>query len=378
MIAPRRPSERADTFTAAVRATLGPTLADEFYAPYVEKIWGRSGDELSAELARRRIRARSSRDLVRRFARPGVRRAFLYPRLGFGQISEAIAAAATSRGATIALGVAAESIAPGADGVTVIGSDGSRIDAPLVFSTLPVAAMARLVAPAPPGPVAAAAAALASRGLVLVYLVLEQARYSPFDAHYFPEPDVAASRVSEPKNYRESRADPTGTTVLCAELPASVGDERWQLSDADLGALVVDDLARAGLPPVTPAAVEVRRVPTVYPVYDLAYAANLARVQQWLDGVPRIVTLGRHARFAYDNSHHGIALGWVAADAVGAGGTLRDATRGRPRSRPPTRTSSKTDSRRPAQCQVAGFALAGSPAAARCLPTSVRLRRPNA
>ena len=102
------------------------------------------------------------------------------------------------------------------------------------------------------------------------------------------------------------------------ELPATAGDARWQGSDCDLVATVVDDIARAGLPAARPEGFVVRRLPHVYPVYDLGYAASLRAVESWLASSPRLLTLGRHARFAYDNSHHGIAMGWAAGDALGS------------------------------------------------------------
>jgi protoporphyrinogen oxidase len=311
---------RADTFAEVVRATLGPTLADHFYAPYVSKIWGLPPYELAGELARKRVSARGPRDLVARVLRPSPRREFLYPRRGFGEISERLADAAIAAGATIRLGVEATRVAIDANGVVVDGGDGTRVDAEWAFSTLPVSVLARIVSPAPPTDVAAAAATLRSRGLVLVYLQLEQPRFTQFDAHYFPEPDIVSSRISEPKNYRDSSDDPIGCTVLCAELPATAGDERWLTPDADLAATVVDDVARAGLPAVRPAAFVVRRIPHVYPVYDLGYAASLQTVQSWLGSCDRLLAFGRHARFSYDNSHHGIEIGWAAGAALGADG----------------------------------------------------------
>jgi hypothetical protein len=151
-------------------------------------------------------------------------------------------------------------------------------------------------------------------------------RFTPFDAHYFPEANLTASRISEPKNYRDSADDPNDVTVLCAEVPATAGDARWQLPDADLAAMVVDDIARAGLPRVQPVEHAVRRVANVYPVYDLGYASALGTVDAWLATQSRLVTFGRHARFAYDNSHHGISMGWAAADALGSDGQF-DATK---------------------------------------------------
>ena len=42
---------------------------------------------------------------------------------------------------------------------------------------------------------------LSYRGIVLVYLVLEQDQFSRFDAYYFPEESIPVSRMSEPKNF---------------------------------------------------------------------------------------------------------------------------------------------------------------------------------
>ena len=100
----RRP--RADTFAEVLRAGLGPTIADAFYAPYARKLWDTDPNELAGELARRRVSASSPLDLARRLVR-GARpegRTFLYPRRGFGQIVEAVADAAVAAGVTIRLG----------------------------------------------------------------------------------------------------------------------------------------------------------------------------------------------------------------------------------------------------------------------------------
>ena len=72
--------------------------------------------------------------------------------------------------------------------------------------------------PAPPPAVLEAAGQLGFRAMLLVYLVLDGDRYSPYDAHYLPDAGTPVTRVSEPTNYRDGD-DPPGRTVLCAELP---------------------------------------------------------------------------------------------------------------------------------------------------------------
>jgi protoporphyrinogen oxidase len=314
---------RADTFAEVVRAGLGPTILREFYAPYVEKIWGLPADRLDGELARRRVGARSAGALLDRLVRRGERpgQVFWSPRRGYGQISDALAAAASRAGAEIVLGAEVTALRTYAAGVEVVLADGWTIDAGLVASTVPVSSLIAMFGPAAPAPVRDAAAALEFRALVLVYLVVDRPRFTEFDAHYFPACDVALSRVCEPKNYRDG-PDPPDVTVLCAEIPCSPGDPTWSAGDDELASRVVDDLASCGLDRVAPADVVVRRVPRVYPTYTLGFAARLASVDEWLDTNSRVVTFGRQGLFAHDNAHHAMATGWALAECLRADGTL--------------------------------------------------------
>jgi protoporphyrinogen oxidase len=314
----------ADTFADVVRARLGPAMADDFYDPYVRKIWGVDPSELSGELARRRVSAGSAGDLVRRLRRPDPDAGtFLYPRRGFGEIVERLAAAAVDAGADLRLASRVTSLTPG---VAVHGDDGS-VATGQVWSTVPPGVLARLADPAPAPEVLAAADALDHRALVLCYVVLDRSRYTPFDAHYFPTPEVTASRVSEPKNYRNGAGiDPDDRTVLCAELPCTRGDARWETPAAELAARTMTELARAGLPDAEPVHAEVRRVPYAYPVYRTGYEAAWSRLDAWVDATPGLLTFGRQGLFAHDNTHHALAMGLAAADALAPNGTL-DASR---------------------------------------------------
>lgn len=310
-----------DSFEGVVAGRLGRAVAEEFYGPYARKLWGVGAAELSGELARRRVSARSPGALaarVVRAARPEGRR-FLYPATGFGAIPEALAAAASAAGAEVRAGatVTAVRLGDGRGPVDVTVEGGDDVEADLVWSTVPPAALAALAdPPAPELP------RVEVRGLALVYLALDRPRWTAFDAHYFPGGDVALSRLSEPKNYRDGPDDPPDRTVLCAEVPCSAGDATWSASDDALARTVVDDLAAQGLPPVDPVAVEVRRLPSVYPVATPAALWSIARLDLWANADPRLVTLGRQGLVVGDNTHHVLAMGWAAAACLLADGTF--------------------------------------------------------
>lgn len=307
----RRP--KADTFAEVIRAGLGPTMLQRFYGPYARKLWGLAPEEIDGEQARRRVGANSSGAVVARVLRgnDAEARSFLYPRRGFGQIAEALAAGATDAGAELRCGAEVQRVGPSDGGLTV-STAGGDVTARHVWSTLPLAVLARLWHDTPPD-VVAAARQLESRAMTLVYLVVAADRYTAFDAHYLPEPWTPITRISEPKNYRDSRDDPTGHTVLCAEIPCSIGDQVWTATDVALGELVADALRRARLPEPAVSAVAVRRVPAAYPVYRRGFAVHRDRLDAWADTLPGVLTLGRQGLFVHDNTHHTLAMAWAAA-----------------------------------------------------------------
>ncbi|MDX1659907.1 MAG: FAD-dependent oxidoreductase [Nitriliruptorales bacterium] len=310
----------ADTFAEQIRAGLGPTMLDRFYGPYARKLWGRPPEELAGEQARVRVGANSVRSILRRVvgASQAARSRFLYPRRGFGQISEALAGAATDAGADIVLDTPARSLRPEGDGIVVTTDDG-EITASRVWSTIPLPLLARLWATTPPA-VQEHATALDTRAMVLIYVVLSQPRYTGYDAHYLPELWTPVTRISEPKNYRDSDEDPASLTVLCAELPCQVGDDHWAATPDELGAVVVSALRRAELPDPHVARVEVRRLPSAYPVYDRGYATHVDALEAWAGGIDRLLTFGRQGLFVHDNSHHALAMAYAAVDALSAEG----------------------------------------------------------
>ncbi len=322
----RRSADPA-TFAEEVALRLGPTVACEFYAPYARKLYGTEPDQLDRDLARRRVSATGAGDILRRLARAArpQGRSFLYPRRGYGQLSETLADLAVELGVDLRLGTRVLGLRSAEDSVSV-SLNGGVLDADAVLTTMPVPALAAAVDPSPPPAVVEALQRCRSRAVVLVYLVVGRDRFTPFDAHYFPGPETVVSRLSEPKNYRNGD-DPPARTVLCAEIPCWPGDELWQRPADQLGELVAADMAQMGLEIPALEAVEVRRLPAVYPVYETATMGDRATVDSWLRSLvaDRIVSLGRHGLGVLDNLHHVLAMGEAAAQSVGSGGAVDEA-----------------------------------------------------
>jgi protoporphyrinogen oxidase len=199
-------------------------------------------------------------------------------------------------------------------------ADGSEVRAARVLWTAPLEPLAA-AADAPPG----LAGGTRHRALVLVYLVVAAPRYTAFDAHYVPDADVAFSRLSEPKNYRDG-PDPAGTTVLCAEVPCTVGDRTWCTGPDDLRARVVDGMVRCGLPEPVVAEVAVRRLPRVYPLVTPGEEPARRRLLAWAEGLAGVTVLGRQGLLVADNLHHVLDMGLSAGACAGPDGRWDETT----------------------------------------------------
>jgi protoporphyrinogen oxidase len=302
-------------------------MCERFYFPYARKLWGLDPSELAGEQARRRVSASSPGRLLARVARGAGRDGpwFWYPRGGFGAICERLAAAAADAGAELRYRTTAERVELGPEGATVTLAGGEMVAARRVWSTLPLPVLARMTTPAPPPAVLEAAGHLGFRAMLLVYLVLDGGRYSPYDAHYLPDPATPVSRVSEPANYRDGD-DPPGRTVLCAELPCSRDGALWRAGNDRLAGLVRATLTDRGLPDPGPVRrVAVRRLPYVYPVYRVGYATPFQALDAWAAAQPALLSFGRLGLFVHDNTHHALAMAWAAADALAPDGTFDQA-----------------------------------------------------
>ncbi len=320
-----RPDREApdDSYADVVRQRLGRTVLEHFHGPYATKLYGVDPGTIDGDVARRRIALTGLGDVLSRLrrTRQPSGSTFLYPRLGYGQVVDRLAEQAAAAGVDVRTGTVVDEVRPAAGGgVRVVCDDDRGRDVGRVLWT------------APPGALAAAAdrppVDLDHRALALVYLVVEGGPWLPWDAHYVPTPGVPFVRLSEPRNYRDG-PDPDDVTVLCAEVPCSVGDATWTADDDTLAARVRVGIERLGLP--APAAVDhhVVRLPRVYPLLRRGDAARLQTQLADLQEVPGVTLLGRQGLGVADNLHHVLAMALAAVDCLGPDGTFDDAAWGR-------------------------------------------------
>lgn len=329
----RRKNTSSSTFKDILLEGLGETICTKFYFPYGEKLWGLKPELLAAEQARKRVASNSISKIIKKaFSSLSGKSSkggaiFYYPARGFGMIPEAYAQEVEKMGGTIRLNneiiginlldnsryeIITESLENGT------GNKSEKHEFDFVFSTIPLDYMVKIIKPAVPQKISNASSKLRYRGMLFHYLILKTDQFTPYDAHYIPEKEYIFSRLSETKNYYNSK-EPAGITGICSEIPCMAGDDIWNLPESELTKRVISDLNKCGLSVNVPVVDSfVKKLPTVYPIYDMAFDQNFNIVDEYFRDLPNFVILGRQGLFVHDNAHHTFDMGYKASDCLGS------------------------------------------------------------
>jgi len=345
LIRPRRPEVTLEDFFIN---RFGDELYRTFFRSYTEKVWGRACSELSAEWGAQRVKGlsisraithrlraltrRRAGDLAQRTTETSLIERFLYPKLGPGQMWQAVAASVTDRGGEVRLrhrvvGIERE----GARVVAVRVEDidrgrTERVPADYVLSTMPVRDLVRAFGAGVPAEVGEVAEGLVYRDFITVGLLLRRLRLpDPGPALdnwiYVQEPDVKVGRLQIFNNWSPWMVRDPATTWVGLEYFCTVGDALWRLADDTLADFATGELARLGLAAradVLDAVVV--RVEKAYPAYLETYD-RFPVFRAWVDRFENLFLLGRNGMHRYNNQDHSMLTAMTAVDNIAAGVT---------------------------------------------------------
>ena len=328
---------RAQTFPRAQERSFedwiinrfGERLYRIFFKTYTEKVWGMPCAEISADWAAQRIKGLSLKSALHNTVRPrgsddkGVIKTLIdrfdYPRHGPGMMWERAAEIVRQRDGVLHMGAPVVRLDHG-DGrllrvvarndigeFTVTGTD--------YISTLPIRSLVRMLDPAVPEPVRAAADALRYRDFLTVVLVINRAEMFPDNWIYVHDPTVRLGRVQNFKNWSSFMVPDPAQTALGLEYFCNEGDGLWETDDMGLLALGARELEQIGLccaEEVIDGTVV--RMPKAYPVYDDHYKEHVALIRDWLtEHVTNLQLVGRNGMHKYNNQDHSMMAALLAA-----------------------------------------------------------------
>ena len=292
----RRPPRDESSFEGFMMRRFGPALYAEFFAPYTRKLWGLDPARLSAEWAPQRIGTfdlglalRELLGISREPPRTYARR-FLYPRLGMGQLFEAIAREVEQLGGRILLGARVSGLTCESGAVRALCTDAGEIEGRQFIATLPLPELARGLG---------VDVRLCFRGLRFLNLMLDAPAQLGSTWAYLSDGDGIVSRVQEPAR-RSPYMVPPGRGSLQLELPASPGDAAWELGDEPLLERALAEIREAGVEPAGALrGVFSTRLPRAYPIFERSTRRDVARALGAAQSLANLDCCGRQGRFSY-------------------------------------------------------------------------------
>jgi protoporphyrinogen oxidase len=300
-----------ETFEEWVCDRFGRRLFELFFKSYTEKVGGVATAEIRAEWAAQRIRTLSFSRVVRAAllndgadVRSLIEQ-FHYPRLGPGQMWEAMAAEIVGAGGQVRLGTRVTALELAGDRVAAVHGGDERVAVSQVVSSLALRDVVALADPPPPPAVRAAADGLRYRDFLTVALVVRGEDLFPDNWIYVHDPEVRVGRIQNFRAWSEAMVPDAARTCVGLEYFCFEGDDLWNASDAELIARATRELDAIGLADATRVeAGHVVRVPKAYPIYDADYDARVATIRAWLDGIENLQQIGRNGLHRYNNSDH--------------------------------------------------------------------------
>jgi len=263
-------------FEAFVVARVGRRAYTQFYAPYVEKVWGLDPAEISQTVAKARVSTASPLSTIKKAVIPGPKTdaTFLYPTGGMAELVDFFLTGLWTAGVSVNFDS------------PVTRAEIAEWDGPVFYS-------GHLSTLAP-------GHGLDHRGLYLLHIALPKGTVGQTDTFYLPEAEFDFGRVSQPAQFSDAYAD-KDADVLCAEIPQG---RHGAGADFTLNPeRIARQLTRAGimLPGTEILDLQQTFVPRVYPMYRRGWLSRWRSALSDASALGSVYPIGRQGLFLHCN-----------------------------------------------------------------------------
>lgn len=336
----------------------GRPLYRMFFEAYTEKLWGVHPSRIAPDWGAQRIKGLSlAKAILTVLARPFQKGAaakkietslieeFFYPKLGPGQLWEALAGEILKRGGEIELNTRVTGIRTAGNRVTAVVCEKADIrserPAEYVFSSMPVKDLVAGLGEGVPAEVKETASALPYRDFIAVGLLVKKLKLQngarlktagnlvPDCWIYIQEKEVKIGRLQIFNNWSPYLVkDPEHTVWLGLEYFCAEGDALWRLPDEALIRFAAGELEKIGLIEAADVLDGVRvAMKKAYPAYLGSYA-RFPVIRAYLDRFENLFCIGRNGQHRYNNMDHSMLTALAAVRAVKAGTASKEAVWG--------------------------------------------------
>jgi len=307
----------------------GRTLYELFFERYSEKVWGRPCAEMSGDWVNQRTKGMSLLTAVKDAIIPSqgavqsLIESFMYPRYGYGRLSERMAEGVRAAGNEVRLGWGVKQVnrrGNHIESVVIADAQGREeiVEAAEFVSSIPLTVLCQIMAPAAPAEVLEAAKQLVFRNVITVNLMLDRQQMTHDTWLYVHDRDILFGRLHEPKNWSVDMVPDQSKTSVVAEYFCSFGDDIWNRSDDALvertARHLSDDLGFVTRNEVLGGFAV--RCPRAYPSYTLGYEQALDVIKSFVYSFDNLQIIGRYGTFRYNNADHSVETGLLAAKNI--------------------------------------------------------------
>ena len=329
----------------------GRELYKTFFKDYTTKVWGIDPSGISPEWGAQRVKglsvtgailhalrsgickkrknAEPSTDIMQKDTETSLIERFLYPKLGPGQLWEAVADEIIRLGGEIITGAS----------VTGVSVAGGRIEAVIYtdykgnkhslkgdyfFSTMAVRDLVNSMDCGVPAEIKRISNGLVYRdfmtaGLLVSKMTAGSSGMVPDTWIYIQERDVEIGRLQIFNNWSPFMVKDPGTVWLGLEYFVNEGDRLWVMADDEFINMAAEELEKIKLIDRKHLlSATVVRVKKAYPAYFGTYS-EFGKVREFLDGFENLYLIGRNGQHRYNNQDHSMLTAITAVENLLAG-----------------------------------------------------------
>jgi protoporphyrinogen oxidase len=326
----------------------GADLYKQFFKDYTEKVWGRPCRDIGSEWGAQRIKGvslgkalknaitgipRRETSITQRDTETSLIQRFLYPKLGPGQLWEAVARKVSQKGGAIHRNCRVTGIVPKGTRIAEVhvrtdGGTPAALRGDYVLCSMPVKDLITQFRGGVPADVEAVARGLVYRNLLTVgvlarKLVIKNTSMIPAVGDLIPdnwiyiqEPDVRMGRLQIFNNWSPYLVRDPSTAWMGAEYFCSQGDDLWNREDRAVAELAVRELSDIGILNGDDVLDHVvLRTEKAYPAYFDTYE-RFGVVRSFADQFENLFLIGRNGMHRYNNMDHSMLAAMAAADNI--------------------------------------------------------------
>ncbi len=319
----RKTGELLD-FESWVISRFGKRLYRIFFKTYSEKLWGIKCTDLDSDFASQRIKKFSMWEAIKSIVSISSEKhstlidEFAFPISGTGFVYETLAEDFVSNGGNLFLEEQVRSFLKDEKNQVcgIKNSRGEEIQYDIIIPTMPLTALVSALS-LKEDPIRKTISELNFRNTILVYTEIDKEDIFSDQWVYIHSENVEIGRITNFSNWGDGIRGESRSTILCSELWCDSGDDLWSKDDADILALVSDDLSKIGLAEKENILNgKVIRLSKSYPVYERGYKELVEEVKVFLEPYSNILPIGRYGSFKYNNQDHSILMGILVKENI--------------------------------------------------------------